>query len=106
VPKKRESSLSLHYKLFGKHHVPDIVGTFGGAATAGYMTRKEIMVALRDTCTYLDERKYLFERMILALENEEADGEGSVKRNLSKTSNSASRRQGNKRLKPMKIEKD
>jgi hypothetical protein len=76
VPKKRESSLSLHYKLFGKHHVPDIVGTFGGAATAGYMTRKEIMVALRDTCTYLDERKYLFERMILALENEEADGEG------------------------------
>jgi hypothetical protein len=32
---------------------------------------------------------------------EEADGEGSVKRNLSKTSNSASRRQGNKRLKPM-----
>ncbi|KAK2413753.1 replication protein A 70 kDa DNA-binding subunit C [Trifolium repens] len=37
---------------------------------------------------------------------EEADGEGSVKRNLSKTSNSASRRQGNKRLKPMKIEKD
>ncbi|MCI23993.1 envelope-like protein, partial [Trifolium medium] len=27
VPKKRESPLTLHYKLFGEHHVPDIVGT-------------------------------------------------------------------------------
>jgi hypothetical protein len=71
VPKKRESPLSLHYKLFGNHHVPDIVGTSDAAATVGYMTRKDIIAALRDTCLVLDEKKAQFERMILALENEE-----------------------------------
>jgi hypothetical protein len=49
VPKKRESPLSIHYKLLGSHHVPDIVGTSSAAATAGMMTRKEIVVALKDT---------------------------------------------------------
>jgi hypothetical protein len=36
------------------------------------MSKKEIVAALKDTCRYLEERKALFERMILALENEEA----------------------------------
>jgi hypothetical protein len=36
------------------------------------MTRKEIVTDLKDTCKYLDERKALFERMIVAQDNEEA----------------------------------
>lgn len=74
VPKKRESPLSFHYKLFGNHHVPDIVGTSGAAVdTTGSMTRKEIVTALKETCALLDERKALFERMIAALEREEGN---------------------------------
>jgi hypothetical protein len=34
VPKKRESHMSLHYKLFGSHHVADIVGTSASVAAA------------------------------------------------------------------------
>jgi hypothetical protein len=45
------------------------------------MTRKEIVAALKDTCKYLEKKKALFERMILALEHEEAgvgdDNEGA-----------------------------
>jgi hypothetical protein len=37
------------------------------------MTRKEMLGALKDTCKYLEERNALFERMILALDNEEAN---------------------------------
>jgi hypothetical protein len=75
VPKKKESPLSLHYKLFGSHHVADIVATSGAgaAATTDLMTRKEMLGALKDTCKYLEERKTLFEIMILALDNEEAN---------------------------------
>jgi hypothetical protein len=74
VPKKRESPLYFHYKLFGDHHVPDIVGTSGAAAdTIGSMTRKEIVTTLKETCAMLDERKALFERMIAALEREEGN---------------------------------
>jgi hypothetical protein len=79
VPKKRESPLTLHFKLFESRHVADLVGTSAptstpitAAAGTGLMTRKEIVTALKDTCRYLEERKVLFERMILALENEEA----------------------------------
>jgi hypothetical protein len=80
VPKKRESPLTLHYKLFGKHHVPDIVGTSGAAAAASFMSRKEIVAALRDTCTILDEKKAQFELMIEALENEEVAAEAENER--------------------------
>jgi len=47
----------LHYKLFGKHHVPNIVGTSGTVTVAGLLTRKEIVAALKDTCVMLNERK-------------------------------------------------
>jgi hypothetical protein len=60
--------------LLGKHHAPDIVGTCG-AAVASFMSRNEIVVALRDTCTILDEKKAQFELMIEALENEEVAAE-------------------------------
>jgi hypothetical protein len=78
VPKKRESPLSLHFKLFKRHHVADLVGAYvptstptAAGADTGLMSRKDIVVGLKDTCKYLEERKVLFERMILALENEE-----------------------------------
>jgi len=57
VPKKRESPLTLHYKLFGSSHVPYIVGTFETVPTVGLMTRQEIVAALKDTCVMMDERK-------------------------------------------------
>jgi len=76
VPKKRESPLTLHYKLFGKHHVPDIVGTSGVGPTAGLMSSKEIVAALKDTSQMFDERKTQFELMIQALKSEDAATEG------------------------------
>jgi hypothetical protein len=78
VPKKRESPISLHYKLFGKSHAADIAGTSASVAptdpaVVGHMTRKDILVALKDTCRFLEERKTLFERLIVSLENGEAN---------------------------------
>jgi len=57
IPEKRESPLILHPKLFGADHVPNIVGTSGSVSAAGTMTKQEIIVALKDTCVMLDERK-------------------------------------------------
>jgi len=72
VPKKREPPLTLHSKLFTANHVPDNVGTFGAALAVGMMTKQEIVVALKDTCVILDERKTQFELMIHSLEREDA----------------------------------
>jgi len=71
TPKKRESPLTLHYKLFGSNHVPDIVGTSGVVPTAVRMTRQDIVAALKDNCMMLDERKTQFKLMIHALEKED-----------------------------------
>jgi hypothetical protein len=78
VTKKRESSLTLHFKLFESRHVADLVGASVPTSTptaagtgSGLMSRKEIVTALKDTCRYLKERKTLFDRMILTLENDE-----------------------------------
>jgi hypothetical protein len=71
VAKPREAPLSFHFKLFAKHHAPDIVGTSGTKAPEATMSRKEIVAALKDTCAMLDEKKTLFEKMIAALEKEE-----------------------------------
>ncbi|KAK2352213.1 hypothetical protein QL285_096526 [Trifolium repens] len=75
VAKPREAPLSFHFKLFAKHHAPDIVGTSGTQAPEVTMSRKDIVVALKDTCVMLDEKKALFEKMIAALENEEEAAE-------------------------------
>jgi hypothetical protein len=84
APKKRESPLSLHFKLFGGHHVADLVEASVPASTStspttgsGFMSRKEVVAAMKETCKFLDARKFLFERMILALENEEAENENA-----------------------------
>jgi hypothetical protein len=79
----RRGNILCLYKLFGNNHVADIVGTSAStstiaAAATWVMTRNEMLVALKDTCKYLEERKALFERMILTLENEEADAGDNV----------------------------
>jgi hypothetical protein len=38
IPKKMESPLMLHYKLFGVYYVPYIVGTSGRALVAGLIS--------------------------------------------------------------------
>jgi len=75
TPKKRESALTLHCKLFGDDHVSDIVGTSRRVLGAGAMTKEQIIVALKDTCVMLDERKAQFELMIQSLEIEDAAAE-------------------------------
>jgi hypothetical protein len=50
--------------LFGSNHVADIVGTSAStstiaAAATWLMTRNEMLVALKDTCKYLEERKLM-----------------------------------------------
>jgi hypothetical protein len=72
LPKKRESPLTTHQKLFGDNHVPDLVGTSASTPAVGLMIKEEIIAALKDTCVMLDERKAQFEQMIHALETEDA----------------------------------
>jgi len=74
----RESPLTLHPKLFSVNHVPDIVGTSGNVPATGLMTKQKIMTDLKDTCVMLDERKARFERMIHALEKEDAAAENEL----------------------------
>jgi len=44
LPKKRESPLTIHQKLFGDNHVPDLVGTSGSTPAVGLMTKEEIIL--------------------------------------------------------------
>ena len=81
VPKKRESPLTLHHKLFGVDHVPDLVGTSGGVPAAGIMSKQEIVAALKDTCVMLDERKAQFDLMIHSLEREDVVAEDELEDN-------------------------
>ena len=76
LPKKRESPLTLHHKLFGDSHVPNLVGISGSTPAAKFMTKEEIIVALKDTCVVLDERKAQFELMIYALDKEDVVAAG------------------------------
>ncbi|KAH1199413.1 hypothetical protein GmHk_18G052779 [Glycine max] len=51
---KRESPLSLHYKLFEGTHVPDIVSTSGKAAASGAVSKDALIAELKDTCKALE----------------------------------------------------
>ncbi|KAL5153684.1 hypothetical protein HKD37_19G053185 [Glycine soja] len=55
---KRESPLSLHYKLFEGTHVPDIVSTSvstsGKAAASGAVSKDALIAELKDTCKVLE----------------------------------------------------
>ena len=77
--KKRESPLSLHYKLFEGTHVPDIVSTSGKAAS-GAMSKEDLIVKLKDTCKVLEatikantEKKMELERLIKRLSDKGID---------------------------------
>ncbi|KAL5172479.1 hypothetical protein HKD37_16G045227 [Glycine soja] len=68
---KRESPLSLHYKLFEGTHVPDIVSTSGKAAASGAVSKDALIAELKDTCKVLEatikattEKKMELERLI------------------------------------------
>ncbi|KAL5194277.1 hypothetical protein HKD37_20G056379 [Glycine soja] len=72
--KKRESALSLHYKLFEGTHVPDIVSTSGKAAASGAVSKDALIAELKDTCKVLEatikattEKKMKLERLIKRL---------------------------------------
>ncbi|MCH82675.1 envelope-like protein, partial [Trifolium medium] len=69
---KRESPLTLHYRLFEGTHVQDNIVATSGKKTSGSMTRKEMIADLKDTCKALDEKKFKLERLIQALELEDA----------------------------------
>ena len=51
---KRESPLSLHYKLFEGTHVPYIVSTSGKAAASGAVSKDALIAELKDTCKVLE----------------------------------------------------
>ncbi|KAH1232756.1 hypothetical protein GmHk_09G025339 [Glycine max] len=83
--KKRESPLSLHYKLFEGTHVPDIVSTSGKAAASGAVSKDDLIAELKDTCKVLEatikantEKKMELERLIKRLsDNGIDDGEAA-----------------------------
>ncbi|KAH1232836.1 hypothetical protein GmHk_09G025411 [Glycine max] len=78
--KKRESPLSLHYKLFEGTHVPDIVSTSGKAAASGAVSKDALIAELKDTCKVLEatikattEKKMELERLIKRLSDSGID---------------------------------
>ncbi|KAL5158907.1 hypothetical protein HKD37_15G043285 [Glycine soja] len=79
---KRESPLSLHYKLFEGTHVPDIVSTSGKAAASGAVSKDALIAELKDTCKVLEatikattEKKMELERLIKRLSESGIDDE-------------------------------
>ncbi|KAL5127271.1 putative pentatricopeptide repeat-containing protein [Glycine soja] len=79
---KRESPLSLHYKLFEGTHVPDIVSTSGKAAASGAVSKDTLIAELKDTCKMLEatikantEKKMELERLIERLTDSGIDDE-------------------------------
>ncbi|KAH1257156.1 hypothetical protein GmHk_03G007186 [Glycine max] len=82
---KRESPLSLHYKLFEGTHVPDIVSTSGKAAASGAVSKDALIAELKDTCKVLEatikattEKKMELERLVKRLsESGIDDGEAA-----------------------------
>lgn len=76
---KRESPLSLHYRLFAGTHVPNIVMT-SYKETSRSTSKDGIIAELKDTCEALDEtiktcttKKIRLERLIKALTQEGID---------------------------------
>ncbi|KAL5187178.1 hypothetical protein HKD37_05G012899 [Glycine soja] len=86
---KRESPLSLHYKLFEGTHVPDIVSTSvstsGKAAASGAVSKDALIAELKDTCKVLEatikattEKKMELELLIKRLSESGIDDEEAV----------------------------
>ena len=73
---KRESALTLHFKLFSGKHVPDIVLT-SATAENKTSTKDDMISELRKACKELDDvvrvsstRKLTFEKMIKDLQKD------------------------------------
>ncbi|MCH99359.1 envelope-like protein, partial [Trifolium medium] len=83
---KRESALSLDYRLFEGTHVSDIATT-SVKKPAGVLTRKQMIADLKDVSKALGEKKFKIDRVIqalvleeeaIAVENEEGQPEGTA----------------------------
>ncbi|KAK2352163.1 hypothetical protein QL285_096477 [Trifolium repens] len=86
TPCKRESPMSLSYKLFEGKHAADIVlpakkvvPQESVASTS--MNRKAMIITMEAAVKALDEQKTELERVILALKQEEAEEEGLIAEN-------------------------
>lgn len=74
---KRDSPLTLHYKLFGGTHVQDIVLTSSSTSDAK-SSKQGVISTMKETCRELDEsirttvaRKFLLEKLIKTMVEEE-----------------------------------
>jgi hypothetical protein len=82
-PCKRESLMTLSYKLFEGKHVADItmppkkVIPAGKVASAS-MNRKTMIISMKAVVKALDEQKMELEKVISALKQEEAEEEGRL----------------------------
>ena len=95
---KRESALTLHFKIFSGKHVPDIVLTSAPGEKAS--TKDDMIKELREACKELDDvirvssaRKLTIEKMINDLQKDNklddivnSEGEDSSKEVLAQTS--------------------
>ncbi|KAK2428719.1 hypothetical protein QL285_027218 [Trifolium repens] len=83
VPCKRESPMTLSYKLFEGKHAADIavppkkVAPAGKAASSS-MNRKTMIISMEAAVKALDEQKFELEKVITTLKQEEAEEEGLV----------------------------
>ncbi|KAK2409824.1 hypothetical protein QL285_045225 [Trifolium repens] len=82
-PSKRESPMTLSYKLFEGKHVADITVLPKKVAPAGKvayssMNRKAMIISMEATVKALDEQKIELANVISALKQEEAEEEGLV----------------------------
>ncbi|WJX64961.1 hypothetical protein P8452_49678 [Trifolium repens] len=86
VPCKRESPMTLSYKLFEGKHAADItvptkkVTPVENVASTS-MTRKTMILTMEATVRALDEQKSELEKVISALKKEEAEEEGLMAEN-------------------------
>ncbi|KAK2376719.1 hypothetical protein QL285_077478 [Trifolium repens] len=86
VPCKRESPMTLSYKLFEGKHAADITvptkkATPAENAVSTSMTRKTMILTMEATVRALDEQKSELEKVIAALKKEEAEEEGLMAKN-------------------------
>ncbi|KAK2354424.1 hypothetical protein QL285_091946 [Trifolium repens] len=86
VPCKRESPMTLSYKLFEGKHAADITvptkkATPAVNAVSTSMTRKTMILTMEATVRALDEQKSELEKVIAALKKEEAEEEGLMAKN-------------------------
>ncbi|KAK2428548.1 hypothetical protein QL285_027061 [Trifolium repens] len=86
VPCKRESPMTLSYKLFEGKHAADITvptkkATPAENVASTSMTRKTMILTMEATVRALDEQKSELEKVIAALKKEEAEEEGLMAEN-------------------------